>query len=84
MDWVAILSTDFLPYDQMEATFSQLGSLCTEHIRSGKMGTLDTFREYKYNLNWKPVFDGMVLGVLHILSQDNWGISYQGRGCYVV
>ena len=53
--------------------FTRLGFWCTEHIRSGKMGTSNTVRDYyvlkvycTYRLKWKPLFDGWVIGVLNI------------------
>ena len=53
--------------------FLLLGSWCTEHLRSSKMGTTDTVRGYyvlqvycTYKLKWKPLLDDWVLGVLHI------------------
>ena len=51
----------------------RLGSLCSDHIRSGKMGKSDTVRNYfvglaycTYELKWKPLFDGWAFGVLNI------------------
>ena len=35
-----------------------------------KLGTLDIHVYYTYKLKWKPLFDGWVLGVLHIEGQE--------------
>ena len=46
------------------------------YVLSEKMGISDTFRDYyivfvhcKYNHKWKPLFDGLVLGVMNIKCQ---------------